>query len=45
MGTIEYFKSDQDEFYYVRLRGINGEVLSLSEGLTSLQNVLKNVNA
>lgn len=45
MGTIEYFKSEADELYYVRLRGINGEVLSISEGLTTLANVLVNANA
>ena len=44
-GTIEYFQSDRDELYYDRLRGKNGEILSISEGLTSIQNVLKNVNA
>jgi len=45
MGTIEYYKSTKDELYYVRLRGINGEVLSSSEGLTTLANVLVNANA
>ena len=45
MGDIEYFKSEADGFYYVRLRGINGETLSISEGLTTLANVLVNANA
>ena len=45
MGDIEYFKSKEDGFYYVRLRGINGETLSISEGLTTLANVLVNANA